>query len=169
MELKETYQAFQIKLLSEITECWCVGRKKQQSKDMVKEDILYLVKYYKENDVALFPEMNFAIWMSWPCWVLIFRETYAFHVGKWHCLWTVLKREILTFSQIKNLFLTCCLSTMVKRRSKATQLPFLFSTGARMKTLIERTLGRWPFQESWKQFLFDQQAHIEVKWVYGVF
>lgn len=41
-----------------------MGRKKQQSKDMVKEDILYLVKYYKENDVALFPEMNFAIWMS---------------------------------------------------------------------------------------------------------
>lgn len=38
-----------------------------------------------------------------------------------------------------------------------------------MKTLIEGTLGRWPFQESWKQFLFDQQADIEVKRFYGVF
>lgn len=156
MELKETNQAFQIKLLSEITECWCVWGKKQQRKDMVQEDIFYPMNYNKENDVALLPEMNFVIWISWPCRVLIFRAPYAFHVGKWHCLWTVLKREILIFSQINNLFLTCYLSTMVKRHSKATELPFLFSTGIRMKTLIEGTLGKWPFQESWKQFLFDQ-------------
>lgn len=38
--------------------------KKQQREDMVKEDILYLMNYNKENDVALFPEMNFVIWMS---------------------------------------------------------------------------------------------------------
>lgn len=53
---------------------------------MVKEDILYLKNYNKENDIALFPEMSFVIWMSWPRRVLIFRAPYAFHVGKWHCL-----------------------------------------------------------------------------------
>lgn len=165
MELKEANQPFQIKLLSEITECWCVWEKQQQRKDTVKEGILYLMNFNKENDVALFPEVNFVIWTSWPCGVLTYRASYAFHVGKWYHLQT----EILAFSQIRNLSLTCCLSAMVKRHSKATQLPFLFSTGARMKTLIEGTLGRSPFQESWKQFLFDQQAHLEVKQVLGFF
>lgn len=32
-----------------------------------------------------------------------------------------------------------------------------------MKALVQGTLGRWPFQEPWKQFVFDQQAHIEAK------
>lgn len=97
MELKETNQAFQIKLLREVTEFWVVQGKKQQREDMVKEDILYLMNYNKENDVALFPEMNFVIWMSWPCWVVIFSSPYAFHVGKWHCLWTILERNINIF------------------------------------------------------------------------
>lgn len=167
MELKETYKAFQIKLLSEITECWCVWGKKQQRKIWWRR--IYLINYNKENDVALFPENKFCYLHELALQSTDLQSPYAFHVGKWNCLWTVLKRDILTFSQINNLFLTCCLGTMVKRHSKATQLPFLSSAGARMKTLIEGTLGRWPFQESWKQFLFDQQTHIELKLVYGVF
>lgn len=108
---------------------------------MVKEGILYLKNYNKENDVALFPGVNFFIWMSWPCGVLTCRASYAFHVGKQYRLWT----ETLTFSQIRNFSLTCCLSTMVKRHSKATRVAFLFGTGARVKTLIQGTLGRLPF------------------------
>lgn len=79
--------------------------------------------------------------MSWPCGVLTCRASYAFHVGEQYRLWT----ETLTFSQIRNFSLTCCLSTMVKRHSKATGVAFLFGTGARMKTLIQGTLGRLPF------------------------
>lgn len=72
---------------------------------------------------------------------------------------------MLSFLQIRNLCASkkCCLNTVVKRHIKATQLLFLLSTGARLKTLIQRTLGRWPFQEPWKQFLFDQQTRNEIK------
>lgn len=56
------------------------GRK--SSKDMVKEVILYLMIHNKENDVALFPEVNFIIWMSYPCGILHLQSIICFPCGK---------------------------------------------------------------------------------------
>lgn len=60
--------------------------KKQQRKDTVQGDILCLMNHNEKNDVALFPEVNFVIWMSWPVEDFTYRASGAFHVGKWYHL-----------------------------------------------------------------------------------
>lgn len=46
----------------------------------MKEGILHLVSCNQKNDVAPFPEVNFDVWVSWPCRVLTYRASYAVHV-----------------------------------------------------------------------------------------
>lgn len=37
----------------------------------------YIMSYNKENYIDLFSEVNFVIWMNWPCGVLTYRASYA--------------------------------------------------------------------------------------------
>jgi len=127
-----------------------VWEKKQQRKDTVKESVSYVMNYNTENNVAFFPELSF--WMIWTCGVLTCRASYTFHVGK---MVSSVNRNVNIFPNQESI-LDMLFEYSGKKVQQSNTTVFPIRHGSQSLNIDTRDSAEWPFQESWKRWVFDQ-------------